>query len=324
MADACSSSDMAASDSSIARAAAAISAADALLIITGAGMGVDSGLATFRGRNAGVWPQLLALGLDSSDLSMPVWFRNDPRLAWAFWHDRYQAYLAGTPHAGYDLLAKWGSKAGCRHGCFSVTSNIDGHWARTPGLPEDRLCECHGSVDNLQRVTAAKARERAECNPPSIWSAVPETLASMAMPVWDLAPGENVEVLTWESSVDEDSWIDAVFSPDGSGSVFASPSILRAQVKPLVGNEGGKGVRRLVPGARGGGGGKVSRGDMFTRAAAATLVREQSTLLSAAASTNLFGSLVESSDSDGGEEEDTKVVTPHRGEMHGAGAGSSV
>ena len=38
----------------IRRAAELIFRADALLITTGAGMGVDSGLATYRGRNAGV------------------------------------------------------------------------------------------------------------------------------------------------------------------------------------------------------------------------------------------------------------------------------
>lgn len=40
---------------SFGRAAEAVASADALLITTGAGMGVDSGLGTFRGRNAGVW-----------------------------------------------------------------------------------------------------------------------------------------------------------------------------------------------------------------------------------------------------------------------------
>ena len=93
----------------LARAAAAIRDCDALLICTGAGMGVDSGLGTFRGRNAGVWAPLKAMQMDFSEMSCPDWFESDARLAWAFWHFRHQAYTKGKPHAGYDLLAKWGA-----------------------------------------------------------------------------------------------------------------------------------------------------------------------------------------------------------------------
>merc|ERR1719310_2375533 len=63
-------------------AAQALRKADALLICTGAGMGVDSGLGTFRGRNAGVWAPLRALQMDFSEMSCPSWFEEDPRLAW--------------------------------------------------------------------------------------------------------------------------------------------------------------------------------------------------------------------------------------------------
>ena len=42
--------------------------------MTGAGMGVDSGLGTFRGRNAGVWPPLKDLGMDFTEMSTPSHF----------------------------------------------------------------------------------------------------------------------------------------------------------------------------------------------------------------------------------------------------------
>lgn len=45
--------------SKLAAAARLIADADALLICTGAGMGVASGYGTFRGASAGVWPPLL-------------------------------------------------------------------------------------------------------------------------------------------------------------------------------------------------------------------------------------------------------------------------
>ncbi len=45
-------------------------------------MGVDSGLGTYRGRNAGVWPPLQTLGLTFPDMSTPSHFDDDPFFAW--------------------------------------------------------------------------------------------------------------------------------------------------------------------------------------------------------------------------------------------------
>lgn len=136
-------------------AAAAIRMADALLITTGAGMGVDSGLGTFRGVAAGVWPPLKAMQLDFSKMSRPHWFEMDPRLAWAFWKYRYEAYTKSTPHQGYKIASQWGSSK--KLGFFSVTSNIDGHWERTQGVAEARVYEVHGTVKYMHRLEAEDA-----------------------------------------------------------------------------------------------------------------------------------------------------------------------
>jgi hypothetical protein len=71
--------------------AAAILGADAILLCSGAGMGVDSGFGTFRGRHAGVWPPLQALGVDYVDVCSPALLASDPCLAWAFWSFSYNA-----------------------------------------------------------------------------------------------------------------------------------------------------------------------------------------------------------------------------------------
>lgn len=162
------------------QAAQAVRDADALLICTGAGMGVDSGLGTFRGKNAGVWPPLRALQMDFSEMSCPSWFVSDPRLAWAFWHFRHQAYTKGQPHAGYEILAKWGSKM--EHGFFSVTSNIDGHWARTVGA--DLTFECHGAVTHMQYV---------DDDGTAPWETDDAQIEALSIPEWNLAPGDVVE-----------------------------------------------------------------------------------------------------------------------------------
>ncbi|MEJ5172365.1 MAG: NAD-dependent deacetylase, partial [Hydrogenothermaceae bacterium] len=57
--------------------------ADAVLITAGAGMGVDSGLPDFRGKE-GFWrayPYARKLGLSFQELANPRWFRTDPYLA---------------------------------------------------------------------------------------------------------------------------------------------------------------------------------------------------------------------------------------------------
>lgn len=193
----------------LARAAAAIRDCDALLICTGAGMGVDSGLGTFRGRNAGVWAPLKAMQMDFSEMSCPDWFESDARLAWAFWHFRHQAYTKGKPHAGYDLLAKWGARS--PHSVFSVTSNIDGHWPRTRGIGEEKTFECHGALTHLQRVDEDSGR---------VWPTEDAEIAAMDVPAYDLSPGECVEAIVGGASAAAE-WTRCVVASDGCGVVAA-------------------------------------------------------------------------------------------------------
>ena len=137
----------------IQEAAKVIQEADALLISTGAGFGVDSGLGTYRGRFSGVWAPLKALGIDYVDATDPSLFRTDPRLAWAYWASSFDQYTnKSTPHKGYTIIKRWAR--GKKHRLFSITSNIDGHWCRTVG--ENSVLEVHGSVTHMQRQDGKK------------------------------------------------------------------------------------------------------------------------------------------------------------------------
>jgi NAD-dependent SIR2 family protein deacetylase len=132
-----------------AEAAAAIAAADALLIGAGAGMGVDSGLPDFRG-DQGFWqayPPYAALGLSFRELANPEWFDRDPTLAWGFYGHRLNLYRATTPHAGFRILLDWSLRM--RHGAFVHTSNVDGHFQRA-GFDPERILEVHGAIDWMQ------------------------------------------------------------------------------------------------------------------------------------------------------------------------------
>merc|ERR1740129_288744 len=222
-------------------AADVIRDADALLICTGAGMGADSGLATFRGRNAGTWLPLTTMQMDYTHMCDPHWFDDDPRLAWAFWHFCYQAYKRSSPHRGYELLAKWGASK--THGFFSVTSNIDGHWGRTLGISSERIWETHGAVTHMQCV-ADDGR---------IWLTDTLQMDSLSIPQWDLQPKESVQAhvvaeVRNSEGTHEASWVRAKVDQDGC--TLVSPSGLCSISARAVRRPGGSDLLRVVQGCR--------------------------------------------------------------------------
>jgi NAD-dependent SIR2 family protein deacetylase len=135
-------------DAALRRAAELIAGADALLYCAGAGIGVDSGLPDFRGRE-GFWrayPPYRRLGLAFEELADPVHFADDPELAWGFYGHRLALYRATTPHPGFDVLLNW---ATARRPARVFTSNVDGQFQRA-GFADDYVVECHGSIHHLQ------------------------------------------------------------------------------------------------------------------------------------------------------------------------------
>jgi NAD-dependent SIR2 family protein deacetylase len=142
---------MAPNEEAICRAGAAIREAGALIIAAGAGMGVDSGLPDFRGPQ-GFWrayPPYKKLGLSFAEMANPIWFRDDPALAWGFYGHRFKLYRATRPHAGFAILKKWAARM--PRGAFVYTTNVDGHFQRA-GFDEERVTECHGSINWLQCI----------------------------------------------------------------------------------------------------------------------------------------------------------------------------
>ncbi|MBP7827303.1 MAG: NAD-dependent deacetylase [Verrucomicrobia bacterium] len=147
-------------------AATALQAADALLISAGAGLGVDSGLPDFRGRE-GFWrayPVFAERGLSFGAVANPAVFREDPRLAWAFYGHRLNLYRQTPPHAGFHRLLEIGTAKPA--GYFVFTSNVDGHFQKA-GFAAERIVECHGSIHHFQCTTPCRE---------AIWEATEETV----------------------------------------------------------------------------------------------------------------------------------------------------
>ena len=126
-----------------------VAKADAIVITAGAGMGVDSGLPDFRGKE-GFWeayPPLKKLGLDFQQIANPRWFAINPALAWAFYGHRLQLYRDTTPHKGFSLLLELVQNKNKNY--FIYTSNVDGQFQKA-GFSADKIVEAHGSIHHTQ------------------------------------------------------------------------------------------------------------------------------------------------------------------------------
>lgn len=134
-------------DENLHQAAQAITQAEGLLILAGAGMGVDSGLPDFRGPT-GFWQAYPALrGIPFEKMSTPFWFESDPTRAWGFFGHRLRLYRETIPHPGFAQLLSWAKTKA--NNFFVVTSNVDGQFQKA-GFPEEQLLEVHGTIHHLQ------------------------------------------------------------------------------------------------------------------------------------------------------------------------------
>jgi NAD-dependent SIR2 family protein deacetylase len=133
----------------ITAAAKLIQAADGLLVTTGAGIGVDSGLPDFRG-DEGFWkayPPLAQAGVRFAEIANPAAFHEDPWRAWGFYGHRLRLYRETAPHEGFAILQRWAATKPAES--FVFTSNVDGAHQKA-GVPSGRIVECHGSIHYLQ------------------------------------------------------------------------------------------------------------------------------------------------------------------------------
>lgn len=131
------------------KAAALVKGADSLVIAAGAGMGVDSGLPDFRGKD-GFWqayPALAERGIDLMEIANPQTFHHEPRLAWGFYGHRLDLYRKTVPHEGFAILKKWAEAMPKGYSIF--TSNVDGQFQKA-GFSANHISECHGSIHWMQ------------------------------------------------------------------------------------------------------------------------------------------------------------------------------
>ena len=126
-----------------------INKADAILLISGAGMSVDSGIPTYRGKN-GIWTKSIEIGnsiYSYDEISSLKMWKDRPELAWGFKAHFYKIMNQLDPHEGYYELFNYINNKNKDY--FICTSNIDGYFKRS-GFDFNKIYEVHGSVNYLQ------------------------------------------------------------------------------------------------------------------------------------------------------------------------------
>jgi NAD-dependent deacetylase len=106
-----------------------------MLVLTGAGVSAESGVATFRD-SGGLWENHPV-----EQVATPGGFRQDPGLVWRFYSERRRQAQTVQPNPGHGALADAEERMGDRF--LLVTQNVDGLHRRAGSR---RLLEMHGSL----------------------------------------------------------------------------------------------------------------------------------------------------------------------------------
>lgn len=110
------------------------------VVLTGAGVSAESGLATFRG-SRGLWE-----GHDPTEVATPEAFDRDPEMVWRFYAARREQAAAAKPNAGHEAIA---ALERLRSSFTLVTQNVDGLHERAGSIDVVRL---HGTLWRLRCV----------------------------------------------------------------------------------------------------------------------------------------------------------------------------
>lgn len=122
-------------DGSLRRAADWLTAANRVVVLTGAGISQESGVPTFRDAQAGLWARY-----NPMELASPEGFRRDPALVWRWYEWRRELVSRAQPNRGHRALVRL-EKLVPR--LVVITQNVDG-LHRVAGSQD--VVELHGNL----------------------------------------------------------------------------------------------------------------------------------------------------------------------------------
>lgn len=223
---------------SLAEAAALVREAQRVFVLTGAGIGVASGLKTFRGAG-GYWREKAV-----ETLASRAGFENDPELVWTWYNERFAAYAAAEPNAGHRALVELEKEV---PRVFIATQCVDGLQKRAGSRA---LVELHG---DLQTVRCTGCSHREPLTEPFDLDRIAHECGGKLRPniVWF---GEALPVDAWERAARESAAADLIIvagtsllvQPAASLARVGDPRVRVIEANPEAG--GGPNVIALVSG----------------------------------------------------------------------------
>lgn len=112
-----------------------IAGSDSVVVLTGAGISVPSGIPDFRTPGTGIWEKVDPLEVAHIDS-----FQRDPALFWSFYRERLQALSDIQPNRAHEVLVEMERDGQIR---AVVTQNIDTLHERAG---QQEVVEVHGSI----------------------------------------------------------------------------------------------------------------------------------------------------------------------------------
>lgn len=119
--------------------------AESVVVFTGAGISAESGVATFRDQETGVWSKF-----DPQDLASEPGFRRDPVLVQSWYQDRQRKLATVEPNLGHIAIAEIESM---NSNFLLVTQNIDALHQRAGSK---NVVELHGNLTSDHCIECRK------------------------------------------------------------------------------------------------------------------------------------------------------------------------
>jgi NAD-dependent deacetylase len=113
--------------------------AQAVAVLTGAGVSAESGVPTFRDAQTGLWANF-----DPRELATPAAFARNPRFVWDWYAHRRERLAAAKPNPGHHALA---AIEPCYRMFTLITQNIDGLHQAAGSV---NVVELHGSIARVK------------------------------------------------------------------------------------------------------------------------------------------------------------------------------
>jgi NAD-dependent deacetylase len=128
-------------DDALQTAARAVARSARLAVFTGSGVSKESGIATFREPETGLWAKY-----DPMQLATPEAYRKDPAFVWGWYEHRFGVVAATEPNAGHRAIAELEALL---PNVVVITQNIDGLHQRAGS---SHVVELHGTMHSFRCV----------------------------------------------------------------------------------------------------------------------------------------------------------------------------